>query len=66
MELSEIMVPRGFEWDPTGWGTSRWTHFELEITCLRQPYMSDLEWEREQRRCAAIADQKLGRSSDQP
>jgi hypothetical protein len=39
------MKAAGFEWDPTFSGHERWTHFPKEITCLRQPFMTDAQWE---------------------
>ena len=58
MRLVRTMEMAGFTWDPTGMGRDRWTHFALDITCLRQPYMDEVQWETEQRRCAAEADKK--------
>lgn len=56
MNLARTMRQSGFHWDPTGMGQARWTHFVLGITCLRQPFMSEDQWETEQKRCAELAD----------
>lgn len=48
------MVGAGFTWDPVR-GYPRWTHFELDITCLRQPYMNDAQWTAERARCVDLA-----------
>lgn len=58
MNLERTMKQAGFTWDPTGLGRDRWTHFALEITCLRQPYMTEAQWEAEQQRCAKRAQEK--------
>ena len=42
------MDAAGFTWDPTEpWAGAypRWTHFDKNITALRQPYMTDQQWE---------------------
>lgn len=57
-KLTDLMKSRGFIWNPTAFGRDRWTNVELDITCLRQPYMTERQWEAEQQRCAAIADSK--------
>lgn len=49
---TEIDVPRarrlltaaGFVEDPTWQGYERWTHFGLDLTVVRQPYMRDPDW----------------------
>jgi len=51
------MKQAGFTWDPSPYH-ARWTHFVLDITCLRQPYMNDAQWEAEQERCIKLADNK--------
>jgi len=42
------MTAAGFEWDPAQ-GLARdyvrWSHFRKGVTALRQPYMSDEQWE---------------------
>jgi len=58
MNLMHTMKQAGFTWDPTGMGHARWTHFALDITCLRQPYMTEEQWEAEQKRCVGLADEK--------
>lgn len=52
------MKQEGFTWDPTGLGRERWTHFATEVTCLREPYMTDEQWEAEQRRCIALSRER--------
>lgn len=52
---SDEMKASGFVWDPTWQGQERWTHLKLCITCLRQPYMSDLQWEAAKRDAVAKA-----------
>jgi hypothetical protein len=42
------MEARGFTWDPTEpWAGAypRWTHFEKNISAIRQPYMTELQLE---------------------
>lgn len=56
--MIHAMKQAGFTWDPTLTGHDRWTHFVLDITCLRQPYMTDQQWEAEQSRCIELSKQK--------
>jgi hypothetical protein len=53
-QTSPSLKDVGFTWDPTWQGYERWTHLERGITCLRQPYMSDAQWEAEKNRCHAL------------
>lgn len=43
------MKAAGFEWDPSHQGYPRWTHTKTGITALRQPYMTDQQWEAHKR-----------------
>lgn len=42
-KLAEVFEA-GFVSDPTGHGRERYTHRELGLTVIRQPYMSDMQW----------------------
>jgi hypothetical protein len=53
---SADMRAAGFSWDPTFSGYERWTHFKKCITCLRQPYMTDQQWEAAKRGALALAN----------
>lgn len=37
------MKTAGFHWDPTR-GYPRWTHSKTGVTCLRQSYMNNDQW----------------------
>ncbi len=52
---SAEMKAFGFIWDPTWQGYERWTHLQLCITCLRQPYMTDQQWETAKREAVTQA-----------
>jgi hypothetical protein len=39
------MEAAGFIWDPSHQGYARWTHTKSGVTALRQPLMSDQQWE---------------------
>lgn len=39
------MEMAGFIWDPSHQGYARWTHRKTGVTALRQPYMTDAQWE---------------------
>jgi len=62
------MMDAGFEWDPSHQGYPRWTHMKLGTTALRQPYMSDKQWDEHRAKKieeARSADQlSADRSSD--
>lgn len=49
------MNKAGFEWDPSHQGYARWTHAKTGVTALRQPYMSDQQWEAHKRQKAQEA-----------
>ena len=38
------LIEAGFVFDPTGHGRERWTHRELGLTVVKQPYMNALQW----------------------
>lgn len=55
---NDQMRAAGFVFDPTHQGYTRWTHERRGITCLRQPYMTDAQWEREMAAKIAEATQE--------
>lgn len=42
-EVVHAMQDAGFTWDPAH-GHPRWTHFEFDITCLRELFMDEAQW----------------------
>jgi len=53
------MNAAGFTWDPSHQGYARWTHMTAGVTALRQPYMSDQQWDEHQQKKIAEAQEKL-------
>ena len=53
-EETAQMKAAGFEWDPSWQGYPRWTHGKVGTTALRQPYMTDQQWDAH--RAAKIAE----------
>lgn len=44
-EEKQRMEAAGFKDDPPWQGYNRWTHVGTGITALRQPYMTDQQWQ---------------------
>lgn len=52
------MQQAGFIWDPSHQGYARWTHTPTGVTALRQPYMTDQQWnEHKGKKCVEAAQQ---------
>ena len=64
--LDAALKQAGFTWDPTPTGHVRWTHFGLDLTCLRQPYMTDDQWHGAQAAALATALQRRETPREEP
>ena len=52
------MMSAGFQWDPPWNGYPRWTHFATGVTALRQPYMTEQQWQEHKEKKVLEAQQK--------
>ncbi len=59
------MQAAGFKWDPAHNGYPRWTHFSTSVTALRQPYMTEQQWQIHKEEKVLEAQRKAAASKKQ-